>query len=177
MSKVEDILVEFGIKLEQDLQDSLYKAVNRPRPGRKSTVLQPRLSGKIKSLPIIHKGDLTTYILQMPEYGKALDKGRRKTKETTDGTMRAKIEDWVMRRGLAKDEKPEKGAKPSKMSKATFEKKVKQIAFLIARKIHKHGYEGNLFFTKVITDGRLEQLKQDIIEASKTDILISIEQK
>jgi TonB family protein len=57
----------------------------------------PRLSGKIKSEPIKHMGDLTQYILSMPLYGKALDKGRGPTTKGGNG-----VDTGIL--GLASDE-------------------------------------------------------------------------
>lgn len=180
--KIDEILVEFGMKLEQDLQDSLASKMGGS--------YNARLSGKIKSLPIRHMGDLTEYILQMPLYGKALDKGRGPTKEKTDGTMRGKIEDWVKRRALVGkyitdnlQQRLDKQAKnktnrPKKpLKRLAFEKSVKQLSFLIARKIHKKGYKGNQFFSEVINDGRLEKLERDLLEATQNEVLIEITKK
>jgi hypothetical protein len=170
------------MKLEQDLQDSLASKMG--------SGYNARLSGKIKSLPIRHVGDLTEYILQMPLYGKALDGGRLPTKEKTDGTMRGKVEDWIKRRALVGkyindnlQQRLDKQAKnktnrPKKpLKKLAFEKAVKQLSFLIARKIHKKGYDGNQFFSEVINDGRLEKLEKDLIEAAQNEVVIEITKK
>lgn len=180
--KIDEILVEFGMKLEQDLQDSLASKMGGG--------YNARLSSKIKSLPIRHVGDLTEYILQMPLYGKALDGGRLPTKEKTDGTMRGKVEDWIKRRALVGkyindnlQQRLDKQAKnktnrPKKpLKKLAFEKAVKQLSFLIARKIHKKGYKGNQFFSEVINDGRLEKLEKDLIEAAQNEVVIEITKK
>ena len=180
--KIDEILVEFGMKLEQDLQDSLASKMG--------SGYNARLSSKIKSLPIRHVGDLTEYILQMPLYGKALDGGRLPTKEKTDGTMRGKVADWIKRRALVGkyindnlQQRLDKQAKnktnrPKKpLKKLAFEKAVKQLSFLIARKIHKKGYKGNQFFSEVINDGRLEKLERDLMEAAQNEVLIEITKK
>ena len=182
--KIDEILVEFGVKLQTDLQASLKSKM--------SDGYNPRLSGKIKSLPIKHMGDLTEYILQMPLYGKALDGGRGKTKEPGNGALRKNIAEWLKRRNdifrkfekgnleyrleqQAKNKKTNRPSKPLKPLK--FEKAVKQFSFLIARKIHKRGYEGNQFFSEVINDGRLEKLERDLIEATQNEVLIEITKK
>ena len=180
--KIDEILVEFGMKLEQDLQDSLASKMG--------SGYNARLSSKIKSLPIKHVGDLTEYILQMPLYGKVLDGGRGPTKEKTDGNMRGKVEDWIKRRALVGkyindnlQQRLDKQAKnktnrPKKpLKKLAFEKAVKQLSFLIARKIHKKGYKGNQFFSEVINDGRLEKLEKDLMEAAQNEVVIEITKK
>jgi hypothetical protein len=177
--KVDEILIEFGIRLEQDLQDSLATKMGG--------AYNARLSSKIKSLPIKHVGDLTQYILSMPEYGKVLDKGRGKTKNSGDGAVQKGVEDWVKRRALVgkfqndnlqqrlSKQAQNKTNRPKKpLKKLAFDKAVKQLSYLIARKIHREGYKGNQFFSEVINDGRLEQLEKDLIEATQTEILIEI---
>lgn len=180
--KIDEILVEFGMKLEQDLQDSLASKMGGS--------YNARLSGKIKSLPIRHVGDLTEYILQMPLYGKVLDKGRGKTVNSGDGSVQKGVADWVKRRALVGkyitdnlQQRLDKQAKnktnrPKKpLKRLAFEKAVKQLSFLIARKIHKKGYKGNHFFSEVINDGRLEKLEKDLIEATQNEVIIEITKK
>lgn len=182
--KIDEILVEFGVKLQTDLQASLKSKM--------SDGYNPRLSGKIKSLPIKHMGDLTEYILQMPLYGKALDGGRGKTKEPGNGALKKNIAEWLKRRNdifrkfekgnleyrLEQQAKNKKTSRPSKpLKKLAFEKAVKQFSYIIARKIHRDGYEGNHFFSEVINDGRLEKLEKDLIEATQNEVLIEITKK
>ena len=189
--KIDEILVEFGMKLEQDLQDSLAKKVNRSRTNKKgktinSKAFNPRLSGKIKSLPIKHMGDLTEYILQMPLYGKALDKGRGPTKEPGSGSLRKNLVDWIKRRNIdvmiskRKQEKLSR-VKNKKIKKAAkqrnYEDAVKSLAYGIAKSIHENGYEGNQFFSEVINDGRLEKLERDLLEATQNEVIIEITKK
>ena len=182
--KIDEILVEFGVKLQTDLQASLKSKM--------SDGYNPRLSGKIKSLPIKHMGDLTEYILQMPLYGKALDGGRGKTKEPGNGALRKNIAEWLKRRNdifrkfekgnleyrLEQQAKNKKTNRPSKpLKKLAFEKAVKQFSYIIARKIHRDGYKGNHFFSEVINDGRLEKLERDLIEATQNEVIIEITKK
>ncbi len=176
--KIDEILVEFGMKLEQDLQDSLASKMGGS--------YNARLSGKIKSLPIRHMGDLTEYILQMPLYGKALDGGRGPTKEHGNGALRKNLVDWIKRRGLEvkiSQRKQLRAAKVKnkKIKKAVkqrnFEDAVKSLAYAIAKKIHKDGYKGNQFFSEVINDGRLEKLERDLLEATQNEVIIEITKK
>ena len=182
--KIDEILVDFGVKLQIDLQASLKSKM--------SNGYNPRLSGKIKSLPIKHMGDLTEYILQMPLYGKALDGGRGKTKEPGNGALRKNIAEWLKRRNdifrkfekgnleyrLEQQAKNKKTNRPSKpLKKLAFEKAIKQFSYIIARKIHRDGYKGNQFFSEVINDGRLEKLERDLLEATQNEVIIEITKK
>lgn len=176
--KIDEILVEFGMKLEQDLQDSLASKMGGS--------YNARLSGKIKSLPIRHIGDLTEYILKMPEYGKVLDKGRGKTINDGTGEVKKNLVDWIKRRGLEVKISQRKQLRAAKVKNKKIKKAVKQrnyedavksLAFIIARKIHKFGYKGNQFFSEVINDGRLEKLEKDLLEATQNEVLIEITKK
>ena len=182
--KIDEILVEFGMKLEQDLQDSLASKMGGS--------YNARLSGKIKSLPSKHVGDLTEYILQMPLYGKALDKGRGPTQKGGNGSVQKGVAEWLKRRNdifrkfekgnleyrLEQQAKNKKTNRPSKpLKKLAFEKAIKQFSYIIARKIHRDGYKGNQFFSEVINDGRLEKLEKDLIEATQNEVLIEITKK
>ena len=182
--KIDEILVDFGVKLQTDLQTSLKSKM--------SDGYNPRLSGKIKSLPIKHMGDLTEYILQMPLYGKALDKGRGPTQKGGNGSVQKGVAEWLKRRNdifrkfekgnleyrLEQQAKNKKTNRPSKpLKKLAFEKAVKQFSYIIARKIHRDGYKGNQFFSEVINDGRLEKLERDLIEATQNEVIIEITKK
>jgi hypothetical protein len=56
----------------------------------------------------------------------------------------------------------------------SYEKKVEQMAYAIANKIHKVGYEGNHFYDEVINDGRMDVLINDLKELIKTDFNFEI---
>lgn len=176
--KIDEILVEFGVKLEQDLQDSLASKMG--------SGYNARLSSKIKSLPIRHMGDLTEYILQMPLYGKALDKGRGKTVNDGTGEVKKNLVDWIKRRGLEVKISQRKQLRAAKVKNKKIKKAVKQrnyedavksLAYAIAKKIHKFGYKGNQFFSEVINDGRLEKLERDLMEAAQNEVVIEITKK
>jgi hypothetical protein len=50
------------------------------------------------------------------------------------------------------------------------------LAYVIARKIGKRGSKGNSFYSKVITDKRLKQLKRDLATAGASDLQTIIQQ-
>ena len=56
----------------------------------------------------------------------------------------------------------------------SYEKKVEQMAYAIANKIHKVGYEGNHFYDEVVNDGRMDKLVAELTVLLKTDINIEI---
>jgi hypothetical protein len=125
----------------------------------------------------------------MPTYGYILDAGRGKAKSADKKLSRdaiESIEKWIVRRGIkpkmsavrqkfAKDRKSDKQKKTENREKA-----VKQFAFAIARKIQKEGHSQPYkdqklgFWSKVINDGRLDELTARISEVLKTEVIIEI---
>ena len=107
-------------------------------------------------------GSTFHFVLDMGvDYWEAVDKGRGATKKA-GGDLYGAILKWVN-------------------TKATFggfqgvqnisDKQVQRgLAYVIARKIHKKGTKGNLFYSSVVTEQRLEKLKKDLSVAAKGDM-------
>lgn len=108
--------------------------------------------------------------LLMSDYWEYVDKGRGKTKGGGTGRVQSNIKEWLKRKGL----NPNKILAKYGKKKQTFDKAASQLAFLIARKVHKKGFEGNNFFTEVINDGRIELLKAQLTEELKKDVFINV---
>ena len=108
------------------------------------------------------------FVLDMGvDYWEAVDKGRGATKKP-GGDLFGAILKWVN-------------------VKATFggfqgvqnisDKQVQRgLAYVIARKIHKKGTKGNMFYSNVITDQRLDKLKKDLSAAASGDMKTVITQ-
>jgi hypothetical protein len=175
--EIDKILVEFGESTVNDVRANLDAAVSYG--GQAS-----RLSAKINYTPPRNVNGAIVLQVSMPEYGYILDKGRGAGNVSKEGI--ASIEKWIVRRGL----KPKmskantltsKNRKAPKQTKdANREKAVRQFAFAIAKKIQKKGhsqpYKDNKlgFWSKVINDGRLEELTARISEVLKTEVIIEI---
>jgi hypothetical protein len=107
-------------------------------------------------------GSTFQFVLDMGvDYWKAVDKGRGPTKKA-GGDLYGAILKWVN-------------------VKATFggfqgvqnisDKQVQRgLAYVIARKIHKKGSKGNMFYSNVVTDQRLDKLKKDLSAAAAGDM-------
>jgi len=175
--EIDKILVEFGESTVNDVRANLDAAVSYG--GQAS-----RLSAKINYIPPRNVNGAIVLQVTMPTYGFILDQGRGPGNVSKEGI--ASIEKWIVRRGLkpkmsevrTKMSKDRKVAKPIKAQNR--EKAVKQFAFAIARKIQKKGHSQPYkdtklgFWSKVINDGRLDELTQRISEVLKTEVIIEI---
>lgn len=175
--EIDKILVEFGESTVNDVRANLDAAVSYG--GQAS-----RLSAKINYTPPRNVNGAIVLQVSMPTYGYILDAGRGAGNVSKEGLE--SIEKWIVRRGLkpkmsearTKMSKDRKVAKPIKTQNR--EKAVKQFAFAIARKIQKQGHDPKYkdpklgFWSKVINDGRLEELTARISEVLKTEVIIEI---
>ena len=180
---IERLLTDFSEKLVNDTRASLKNKANEKasRYGSKQGV-QSRLSTSIEA-PITYEDGSIILRLQMNKYGGAVNDGRKPTTADGSGDVRQNLIRWIKTRGLkveiSKRRVEKHKALKDKTEKKSFksmsyEKKVEQMAYAIANKIHKVGYEGNHFYDEVINDGRMEVLINDLKELIKTDFNFEI---
>jgi hypothetical protein len=176
--EIYNILNEFGETVKEDLQQSLRdKGVTFG--GNDS-----RLSNSIK-FDITSNGNVISFKLKMPEYGEAVDKGRRAAPVSEEGQK--SISNWAKRKGivgkfaentlkarLEKQSKNKTDRKKKVLKKPTFDKSLKALTYLVSRKIKNKGYKGNNFYTSVVDDGRLDKLKKDLASVLKSEVDIEI---
>ena len=174
---ISDLLEQFGKTTVIDLDKSLMSKVS------KGGGYNPRLRKDIR----YEFSNTTTSIrmaVVMPEYGFAVDGGRKPSENGgAPGELKKNLESWIKRKGI-KPKLSERRVAKSKTLKSktvrksykqiTYDKAVKTLAFVFARKIHMDGYKGNNFIKDVIKDGRIEELQQKLSELIKTDIIINI---
>lgn len=167
---VQRILDEFGVKLKKDTQKS-YREAQKKKASRYGTPYNENSSLDASIVYTVKETDnAVVFQLKMNDYWSFIDGGRKPTKNGGSGKVKSNIEEWIKRKGINAKKVLEKyGAKPK-----TYDKAKSQLAFLIARKIHRKGFEGTRFYTKVINDGRLETLKLDLQTEIKKDIIIEI---
>lgn len=167
--EIEKILDEFGESIKEDLQQSLRDKGVTYGGG------DSRLSAAIK-FEIKAENNGISFKLMMPEYGEAVDKGR---KSGTPPPIEP-IKNWIKRKGILKSEKAVKGTRKTKKPKPSFEKRLTSMAYGISKNIGKKGtikrfgYKGNNFYSDVVDDGRLDKLRDDLAKALKTSIEIEI---
>jgi len=123
-------------------------------------------------------GDTWTFQLTMDEHWKWVNKGRGKTRGGGSGIVRQKLGGgggWVSAAGL----KPKGGSKPWQKQMAKLYTKDRkrwnrQMAYLIAKKIHERGYEGNRFFTDTVTREVKKALVEKLKKATARGITVEI---
>jgi hypothetical protein len=172
MIPIEIVIDEFGNKLVEDLRASLKKK------GVMYQTQESKLAASIRfrTLP---KGDSIVFQLLMPDYAEIRDKGRKPGPVSKEGKkiigecgnrkgMIGKFsENELINRKKKQDEAKarNKNRKVWKtLKKQPFNKAKEAFAYVVSRKIAKKGYKGNNFFTDVINDGRIDELKKDLIE-------------
>jgi|19_taG_2_1085344.scaffolds.fasta_scaffold00098_8 hypothetical protein len=107
------------------------------------------------------RGNKIGYDITMNDYYEAVDKGRGPTKNNGNGALRRNIEKWLTY--------PNVKAKLKGGNDSDF-KNPQGLAYVIARKIHEKGTEGNDFFTDVVDDSQfIRRLNNDILDAAMLD--------
>lgn len=190
-----ELLSKFGIKVVNDTRNNLQKKLNeraiktlsKSKFEDKSVKnVKSRLWASIDSKVDYKQGGIVLNIT-MNDYWKFVDKGRNAGSVSEDGQN--KIKDWAKTRGvaekirisdynlrLAKQKESKTDRKKKKLTKMPFERAAKSAAFLIARKLKNKSLEPTNFFTEVYNDGRIDELKKQIAELIKTDVIINIKE-
>lgn len=178
------VLTEFGKDtvpaLQSSLKSKLSQKASKYGTRRNSS---SDLANSIK-FSFNNSTTSTTFILSMADYGDAVDGGRKAAPVSEKGQK--SLEDWAKKQGIAeslrkKDLETRLGRQSKSkrkikkdLKKMPFDRAAKAISFLVARKLKKHGFDGNNFFKEVMKDGRLEQLETKLKEVIKTDIKIEL---
>ena len=182
--EIRKVLSEFGLKLTIDTKQSLKQKLDARASkygGRKRT---SRLEASAKALPVTYQGGVLTLKFEMNDYWDIVDGGRKASNVSEDGQK--KIADWSALSGLAEKIRisdlearkqrqslsKRKGLKTLK--KMPFDRAKKAAGYLVARSLKKKSLEPTNFFTDVINDGRLDELKQRLKELVKSEIKIEI---
>ena len=182
--EIRKVLSEFGLKLTIDTKQSLKQKLDARASkygGRKRT---SRLEASAKALPVTYQGGVLTLKFEMNDHWDIVDGGRKASNVSEDGQK--KIADWSALSGLAEKIRisdlearkqrqslsKRKGLKTLK--KMPFDRAKKAAGYLVARSLKKKSLEPTNFFTDVINDGRLDELKERLKELVKSEIKIEI---
>lgn len=185
-----DVLSKFGIKIVDDTRNNLQKKLDARAAKHGGKSVQSRLGASIKSEVGYKEGGIVLNI-SMNDYWVFVDKGRNAGPVSEDGQN--KIKEWSKSRGVAekireaeknkrielqnKRKAKNKNRKNWKtIKKMPFERAAKSAAFLIARKLKNKSLEPTNFFSEVIKDGRIDDLKKELAELIKTDVIINIKE-
>lgn len=109
--------------------------------GRKASgQLVNNISTSIKS-----SGSNIVINLIAADYLKQTTEGRQPTQSGGDGTVQRKIYDWIQQKGILPTPREDKNGK-------TYLPTQEQLAFLIARKIHREGFKGDDILYQVLEE-------------------------
>jgi len=188
------ILGEFGKTITIDLKKSLreksyehaLRAISKSKKkGGSAKKVQSRLEASILANPVKYVDGGLLFTLQMNDYWDAVNSGRSPTSGGGDGSVKKNLVRWIKTRGLKVEISKRKASKTSDLKnkkikktykQQSYDQAVEQMAYAIAQKIHKEGYEGNQFFDVIMNDGRIEKLKEDIGKLINTEVIIDIQQ-
>lgn len=190
---IEKVLSDFGINIVTDSRTNLKKKLheravktlaNSKYPDKSVKDVTSRLSASIVSKVSYNTGGIKLTI-NMNDYWDIVENGRKPAPVSKEG--QASIQKWAQTRGFAekirlsdlqrrKDLQSKNKTKRKKkvLKKMDFNKASKIAAFLVARSLKNKKLEPTHFFSEVIRDGRVEELKQKLSALIKTDIIINI---
>lgn len=178
MTELEQILDSFGKKLVIDVRNS-WMAAKQAKASKHGSTLNPnsRLAASMR-YDVVYDDKGVSMVFSMDKTYVFPDSGRNKGGVSKDG--QASISEWIKRSGIKPkiNVKPKATAKVKRKSikitgKQSYEKQVKSMVYLISRKLKEKGYEGSHFYSKVINDGRLVELRRQIAEQFKKDINVT----
>lgn len=181
MTEGERIVDLFLVKLVKDTKSSLLeKEKAKASKYGKSYNGNTRLWGTIHANRLV-KGDNTAYQLIMQDYYPFVDKGRG----AGNVSRSANISSWIKRKGInpvkvisemreSAREKKVKKKIVNQLKKPSFAQALKQMDFIVRRKLTAKGYSANYFYSQVINDGRIERLKSDYKKATGKDLILEV---
>lgn len=104
--------------------------------------------------------------INLADYWYYVNNGRGPTKNTGNGSLLSKIEEWIRVKKIV----PHVGViKTGKQAGKQYLPTIKQLAFLITRKIHREGYKGTHFFDEAKADS-IAYFQESIDLAIKEDV-------
>ena len=170
VKNAEDVLYKYKASIIDALRQNLIEA-DKDTPGK-----------LIQSIDVhvFEKENKLTFELEMEDYWKYVDEGRRKGAKMPP--QEAMLE-FIKARGIsaklsARKTKQIKGVRNKQIKKAvkqiSKEKALKQVAFLIGRGIKKHGIKPTHFYSSVVNDDLKLRLTNDLAKALGKDIEIDI---
>lgn len=143
-----ECLEYWGERIAAEYKDTLQReGINASR----------KLSDSVKCLPVDVNGNIYEVSLQLEEYWKAIEEGRKPTENSGNGELRRAILKWITVKPVIK--RPYDGKLPTD----------EQLAFLISRKIHREGYKGRYPLQRTIDELR-DDILADIKEAVEKDL-------
>ena len=167
-------LEDFGNKVQSDLRKSL---VDKRSNASKNLSQSIAFNVKFKSDTEIQ------FKLELDRYYEAVDKGRGKATKNGAIPLKESIYQWIIQKGIpvssnrgnltAKGAGKKLGVGQPKL-RSMIETQRRNMAYLIARKINRFGTKGNNFYSAVVNDSLFDDLRIDLSDSFKRDVLIDI---
>jgi len=167
-------LQDFGNKVQGDLRKSL---VDKKSNASKNLSQSIAFNVKFKSDTEIQ------FKLELDRYYEAVDKGRGKATKKGAIPLKESIYQWIIQKGIpvtsnrgnltAKGAGKKLGVGQPKL-RSMIETQRRNMAYLIARKINRFGTKGNNFYSAVVNDSLFDDLRIDLSDSFKKDVLIDI---
>jgi len=167
-------LEDFGNKVQSDLRKSL---VDKRSNASKNLSQSIAFNVKFKSDTEIQ------FKLELDRYYEAVDKGRGKATKKGAIPLRESIYQWIIQKGIpvssnrgnltAKGAGKKLGVGQPKL-RSMIETQRRNMAYLIARKINRFGTKGNNFYSAVVNDSLFDDLRIDLSDSFKRDVIIDI---
>lgn len=126
------------------------------------------LSSTIKTNVAVTGSGKVRFTLSMADYYKFIEMGRGKNKKAPPTKP---IEDFIRKRGI-KPTMPK--TLKGKKRQASFDTRVKSLAFVIARSIGKNGIKPRPFIDKIVTPELKKELNDGLVEAFKQQFIIDL---
>ena len=175
---LEEVLNRYGDEVTEALGQNLINSNHKA-----SGELQSSIRFKVFSF-----GTVSTFELYIDDYYKFIDEGRKPTSSAASTpfkgwsapSLRRSILQWLTYKGIGAIVRTKKGrnpAAPNGSAVMTGLQAQRTIATLIARKIHRFGYKGSGFFTKVFKGGvgDFRQLEMKIFEETGLNVKIDLQ--
>jgi hypothetical protein len=154
--QIVEVFDKWGIDLVTDMRASIDSQVKHGG-GQESD-----LSGSV-NYKVLNQGGVITFSLSMNKYWKWFDKGRDKGLKGPPIDVFG--EQWQNKKGI--NAKKILGMK-------IYDKAVKSLAFLIQRSIKRNGIEPRPFYDKVVTEERIQDLKNKLAPIIKKQYILDL---
>jgi hypothetical protein len=164
---LEDLLNEWAELKTRELQSSLQNTgfPDKFNFGRASDSLLQSLAAP----GAVTRGNDVIVTIEANDYYQYIDSGRGPTKGGGNGSLRLAIQDWIATKGV-------RPKNPEQFKGMTNIEINRSLAQAIARKIHRRGFAGNKFFSKVINDSTFDELGEYLASAMGEKIALSVVQ-
>lgn len=172
-SQIEKVLYQFGKKISADLQKGL---------AAQKKYASGALASSIKFQVIDLDNGLYNFQLSLADYYKWVDEGRKPGKFPPPAAIQkwltyqsviAKLgQNYPLASHLKAGKRKHSGAHQS--ISVSSQSRLKSLAYLIGRKIAKKGIAPTNFYSAVVNENALLQLRKQLVKALKRDVLIQL---